>query len=257
VADALVIAERHEAVALLRLNRPDALNAMSNALREQLLEELLKADRSEDVRSIVVTGTDTVFVAGADVAEFAGQSPVEMLTRDQAAWWAAIRRVRKPMIAAVRGYALGGGCELALACDMIVASETAEFGQPEVRLGLMPGGGGTQLLTRILGKAQAMELLLTGRRISASEARELGFVTRVVPDGEVVAQAMDLAARIAKQAPAAVRLIKDAVLMAEETTLEAGLIHERHNFILLFGTQDAQEGMNAFLEKRRPAFTGC
>ena len=248
--------ERREAVAIVRIERPEARNALNQAVRDSLLEHLELVDRDPEVRCIVLTGTDEVFVAGADVREFADATPVEMLERDQLRWWESLRRVRTPLVAAVRGYALGGGCELALTCDMIVAGEGAEFGQPEIHLGIMPGGGGTQRLARIAGRARAMELLLTGRRFPASEAQQLGLVSRVVPDDEVLDAAVDLATQIARRPPVAVRLIKDAVAAADEMGLEAGLVHERHNFMLLFGTDDKREGIAAFLEKRRPGFRG-
>lgn len=248
--------DQRDGVAVVQIDRPQTRNAMNEPLRAALLDALVVADRDQGVRCIVLTGSSDVFVAGADVKEFAGASTVDMLQRDGLQWWDRLRGLRKPLIAAVNGPALGGGCELAMACDMVIAGEGAQFGQPEVRLGIMPGGGGTQRLVRVAGKAKAMELLLTGRMITAAEAEHLGIVTRLVPDADVLDAAIDLANQIARRPPVAVRLIKDAVQMAHETPLSAGLLHERHNFAMLFATHDKSEGIRGFLEKRRATFKG-
>jgi enoyl-CoA hydratase len=248
--------ERHDKVALVRIDRPEARNALNTAVREQLADALEALDGDEAVRCMVLTGSPKAFVAGADLRELADLEAVDVLLRDQLRWWERLRHLRTPLIAAVNGYALGGGCELAMTCDMIVAGRGARFGQPEIKVGIMPGGGGTQRLVRAVGKARAMELLLTGRLVDADEAERMGLVTRVVPDEEVVDQALALAATIAEQPPVAARLIKDAASAALDVPLEAGLVHERHNFSLLFATRDQREGMAAFLEKRPPRFTG-
>ena len=243
-------------VATVTLNRPQALNALNAALLGELVEALTKLDADEAVRCIVITGNERAFAAGADIKEMADASPVAMLRRSNLARYDAIRKVSKPLIAAVSGWALGGGCELAMACDMIVASETARFGQPEINIGIMPGAGGTQRLTRALGKARAMELILTGDYLSAHEAHARGLVNRVAPPELYLEEAQKLARRIAAQPPVAVRLAKDAVLKAQDLSIEEGLDYERRVFYLLFATEDQKEGMKAFLEKRRPEFTG-
>jgi enoyl-CoA hydratase len=203
-----------------------------------------------------LTGNERAFAAGADIAEMADASAVAMLTRNNLARWDAIRRITKPLIAAVSGWALGGGCELAMACDLIVASETARFGQPEINLGVIPGAGGTQRLTRVLGKARAMELILTGDYLSANEALARGLVNRVVPSELCLETALELARKIAAQAPLAVRLAKDAVLKAQDLSIEDGMDYERRLFYLLFATADQKEGMAAFVAKRPPRWRG-
>jgi len=213
-------------------------------------------DANRDVRCIVLTGNERAFAAGADIAEMADASAVEMMRRNQFERWERIRKVRTPIIAAVSGFALGGGCELAMICDMIVASESARFGQPEILIGVIPGAGGTQRLTRAVGKALAMEIVLTGRQITAREAHAAGLINRVVPNELCLESAMQLAKEVAARPPIAVMLGKDAVLKAFDTTLEAGLDAERKNFFLLFGTEDRREGMQAFLEKRPPQWKG-
>jgi enoyl-CoA hydratase len=248
---------RHDGqVAIVRLNRPHVRNALNSALMGELVEALESLDRDDAVRAIVVTGDERAFAAGADIGEMAGSSPVEILKRPNLARWNRIRAIRKPMIAAISGFALGGGCELAMACDMIVAAESARFGQPEINLGIIPGGGGTQRLVRAVGKARAMEMILTGRMISAREAFDAGLVTSVVPAEICLEAAIRLAQEIATRPPLAVRLAKEAVLKAFETSLETGLEFERRSFELLFATDDCREGMQAFLEKRKPTFTG-
>jgi enoyl-CoA hydratase/carnithine racemase len=253
---ATVSAETRGAVGLARLNRPEARNALSPELMEKLATLLERWDADADVRCIVIAGGDEWFAAGADIKAMAERTLVETLTSPTARFWPRLAAVRTPLVAAVSGYALGGGCELALACDMIVASASAEFGQPEILLGIIPGGGGTQRLTRVMGKQRAMELVLTGRRITAGEAMELGIVNRVAGTGEWLDAAIELADVVARRPPLAVRLGKQAVLAADETPLAAGLEHERRLFELAMATEDRVEGMNAFIEKRRPDFRG-
>jgi enoyl-CoA hydratase len=246
-----------DGVALVTIQRPEALNALSFAVLEELATALELLDGDEDCRCIVLTGSgERAFAAGADIRELAVQTPVT-LTRDREfARWDRVGRIRTPLVAAVRGMALGGGCELAMACDMIVAGESAQFGQPEIKLGVMPGAGGTQRLTRAIGKAKAMEMILTGRTMDAHEAEARGLVTSVVPDEATVDAALDLAARVAAMPPVAAAAAKEAVLRAHELSLSAGLEWERRAFFLLFATEDQTEGMAAFVEKRRPSWKG-
>ena len=243
-------------VALLRLNRPEARNALSPEMMERLAAELERLDPDPEVRCVVIAGSDEVFAAGADIKAMSERSFAEALYHPASAFWKRLAEVKTPLIAAVSGYALGGGCELALACDMIVASETAKFGQPEINLGIIPGGGGTQRLARVLGKQRAMEYVLTGRRFDAETARELGLVNRVVGEGGWLEEAMELARTVAERPPIAARLAKQAVLAAEETALSAGLENERRLYELAMATEDRVEGMRAFLEKREPEFKG-
>jgi enoyl-CoA hydratase len=246
-----------EHVALVTFDRQDALNALNFPLIAELTEALERLDRDPVCRCIVLTGAgDRAFAAGADIKELARQTPTSLTVDDEFHRWERIKRIRKPIVAAVRGVALGGGCELAMACDMIVAAEDAKFGQPEIRLGVMPGAGGTQRLTRAIGKAKAMELVLTGDNIGAREAEARGLVTRVVPAEATLETALELAGRIAALPPVAVVAAKEAVNRAEELSLEAGLEFERRNFFLLFATEDKQEGMAAFIEKRPPTWSG-
>jgi enoyl-CoA hydratase len=251
-----IIATREEAVGLVQLNRPSVLNALNGALMNELTTELEELDRDETVRCIVVMGNERVFAAGADIKEMAGATAVQMLQRNWIAYWDRLRGIGKPIIAAVSGYALGGGCELAMACDMIVASETAQFGQPEINIGVMPGAGGTQRLTRVLGKAKAMEMVLTGNTISAREAEARGLVSRVAPVELYLDEAKNLAREIASKAPIAVRLAKESVNKASEMPLMEALEYERKLFYFLFSTEDQDEGMHAFLEKRKPVWKG-
>ncbi len=253
---ATVSAETRGAVRLARLDRPEPRNALSPELMEELASICERWDDDPEVRCIVIAGSDDWFAAGADIKAMAQRSFQDALVSPSARFWPRLARVRTPLVAAVSGYALGGGCELALACDMIVASESAEFGQPEILLGIIPGGGGTQRLARVLGKQRAMELVLTGRRISAAEAHAMGFVNRVSQPGEWLADALELAAVVARRPPLAVRLAKQAVAAADETTLTGGLAQERRLFELAMATEDRVEGMQAFLEKRRPEFRG-
>ncbi|HET8820843.1 MAG TPA: enoyl-CoA hydratase-related protein [Thermoleophilaceae bacterium] len=253
---ATVSAETRGAVGLARLDRPDARNALSPELMEELASVVERWDEDPEVRCIVIAGGDKWFAAGADIKVMATRSFQDVLTSPAARFWPRLAAIRTPLVAAVSGYALGGGCELALACDMIVAAESAEFGQPEILLGIIPGGGGTQRLARVMGKQRAMELVLTGRRIGAAEARELGIVTSVAPDDGWLDAALELAATVAERPPLAVRLGKQAVLAADETPLSAGLDHERRLYELAMATEDRVEGMTAFLEKRKPEFRG-
>jgi enoyl-CoA hydratase/carnithine racemase len=243
-------------VALLRLNRPEARNALSPEVMDEIAAELERLDPDPEIRCIVIAGSEKVFAAGADIRAMSERSFAEALYHPAAGFWKRLAMVKTPMVAAVSGWALGGGCELALACDMIVASETAIFGQPEINLGIVPGGGGSQRLGRVLGKQRAMELVLTGRRVDAAEARELGFVNHVVEAGAWLDAALELAGRVAAQPPIAARLGKQAVIAAEETTLSAGLEEERRLYELAMATEDRVEGMKAFLEKREPKFEG-
>jgi enoyl-CoA hydratase len=246
-----------DGVALVTIDRPDTLNALSFGLLRELADTLEVLDHDDACRAIVITGAgDRAFAAGADIKELAVQTPVTLTVDDAFATWDRIAAIRKPLIAAVRGFALGGGCELAMACDCIVAGEDAQFGQPEIRIGVMPGAGGTQRLTRAVGKAKAMELILTGRTIDAREADGLGLVTKVVPSELTVEAALDLAAGIASQPPVAVRLAKEAVNRAFELPLSEGVAFERRAFFLLFASDDQREGMAAFTEKRAPAWRG-
>jgi enoyl-CoA hydratase len=244
-------------VALVTIDRPDARNALSFALLAELAEALEALDRDGTTRAIVLTGAgDRAFAAGADIRELAEQTPARLSADGHFTAWDRIAAVGLPLIAAVRGYALGGGCELAMSCDMIVAGDDATFGQPEIRIGVMPGAGGTQRLTRAIGKARAMEMVLTGRTMDAAEALTAGLVTTVVPAAETVPTALGLASRIAAMPPLAVRAAVRAVRAATELPLSAGLATERQAFFELFDTNDQREGMTAFMEKRPPAWTG-
>jgi enoyl-CoA hydratase len=246
-----------DSVALITLDRPEVLNALDAETLRQLVEALEGLDADDACHSIVITGAgERAFAAGADIREMAEATPTSLSQANSFARWERIRRIRKPIVAAVRGYALGGGCELAMACDLVVAADDAVFGQPEIKIGVIPGAGGTQRLTRALGKARAMELILTGRNLSAREAEAYGLVTQLVPREATVPAALDLAARIAAMPPLAVMAAKEAVNRAFELSLEAGLEFERRNFFLLFGSEDQREGMAAFLEKRTPDFKG-
>ncbi|HEY1892536.1 MAG TPA: enoyl-CoA hydratase-related protein [Steroidobacteraceae bacterium] len=254
---AVVLLERPgPGVALLRLNRPDRLNALNMAVRESLAAHFTELTSDDAVRCVVVTGDEKSFAAGADVAELAQRSPTDEAFAKSRAAWAAVERYRRPIIAAVNGFALGGGCELALHCDIIIAGEGAKLGQPEVKLGIMPGAGGTQRFLRVAGKFSAMRWLLTGDLLSASQAQQLGLVSEVVPDDEVLKHALQLAGRIAALPPLAVAAIKDAVLRGADLPLDAALRLEGQSFQQLFASEDRAEGMRAFLEKRKPEFKG-
>jgi enoyl-CoA hydratase len=243
-------------VGVVQLNRPKALNALNRELMTELMDTLTKFDRDPAIGCIVVTGNERAFAAGADIKEMAGATPATMLANSFIDLWDRLRQIGKPIIAAVSGFVLGGGCELAMACDMIVASETAQFGQPEINLGIIPGAGGTQRMTLAIGKALAMEMVLSGRMLSAEEAFRHGLVNRVLPIEVYLEEAIRLAEQIAGRAPVAVRVAKEAVNAAFEMPLRAGLEHERRLFYLLFGTNDQKEGMDAFINKRPPQWMG-
>jgi enoyl-CoA hydratase len=239
-------------VGVVRINRPDALNALNGQVTREIFDALDAFDRDESVGCIILTGSDKAFAAGADIKQMANTDAVTMMMGKDFTDWTRLRRVTKPIIAAVSGWALGGGSEMAMMCDLIVASESAKFGQPEVNLGIMPGAGGTQRLTRAVGKAVAMEVMLADRRLTAAEALAAGLVNRVFPVETYFAEAVKIAEKIASQPRVAVRLIKDAVNKAHELSLTEGLDYEKRNFYLAFGTEDKTEGMNAFIEKRPP-----
>ncbi|MBU0640086.1 MAG: enoyl-CoA hydratase/isomerase family protein [Planctomycetes bacterium] len=251
-----ILTEVKEQVGIIRLNRPKALNALTLATMEQVAAAVEQYDRDPVIRCILLTGNEKAFAAGVDIKEMADVSMMEMYYRNQFADWERIARAQKPIVAAVSGYALGGGCELMMACDIVVAAESARFGQPEVKLGLIPGAGGTQRMSRAIGKAQAMDLILTGRMLKAQEALAAGLVSRVVPDEACFDEAFKVCQEICKWGPIAVRFAKEAVDKAFEAPLLAGLHHERKLFYMLFGTEDAREGMAAFVEKRAAAFKG-
>jgi enoyl-CoA hydratase/carnithine racemase len=252
----LVESSRDGHVALCRLNRPDARNALSPELMDELATAVDGFDADPEVRCVVIAGSDDVFASGADIRALRERTFEESLRHPAAAFWRRLAACKTPLVAAVSGFALGGGCELALLCDLIVASDTAEFGQPEITLGIIPGGGGTQRLARVVGKQRAMELVLTGRRVDAREAERLGFVNEVADGRDWLERAMELAQRIARRPPIAVRLAKQAVLAADETGLAGGLEHERRLYEIAMATEDRIEGMDAFLEKRPPDFKG-
>jgi enoyl-CoA hydratase len=256
--ESLVLVERdpQRRVALVRFNRPKQLNALNAEVMDALCSSLEALDADEAIRCIVVTGDDRAFAAGADIGEMASASAIEMLRANRIAQWDRVRRIGKPVIAAVNGWCLGGGCELAMALDLIVAGESARFGQPEINLGVIPGAGGTQRLTRAIGKSRAMEMILTGEPIDAREAHRLGLVARVVPSELLVEDALALAEKVATKSPLALRMAKEAVNAAYEMSLTDALAHERRLFYLLFASEDQKEGMAAFLEKRDPDFTG-
>ncbi|WP_192823598.1 enoyl-CoA hydratase-related protein [Rufibacter sp. LB8] len=252
----LVTEQARPHVALIQLNRPKELNALNLQLMGELRDALKDLDDNDNVRAIVLTGNERAFAAGADIKQMAGKTAIDMLTIDQFSTWDQIKKTKKPIIAAVSGFALGGGCELAMTCDMIIASETAQFGQPEIKIGVMPGAGGTQRLTKALGKAKAMEMVLTGKFISAQEADRHGLINRVVPVELYLEEAFKLATEIAQLSPVAVKLAKESVNRSFETHLDEGLHFERKNFYLTFASEDQTEGMNAFVEKRKANFTG-
>jgi enoyl-CoA hydratase len=243
-------------IATIQLNRPEALNALNLKLMDEVISTLDRLEADPEIACAIITGNERAFAAGADIKEMAGAGAIEMHQRDQFAKWDRIRRFKKPLIAAVSGFALGGGNELAMLCDMIVASETAQFGQPEINIGVMPGAGGTQRLTRAVGKALAMEVVLAGRVLTAKEAQQHGLVNRVVPVEIYLQEAQRLARIIAEKGPIALQLAKEAVLKTYDAPLQEGLVFERKNFYMLFATEDQKEGMAAFVEKRKPEFKG-
>jgi enoyl-CoA hydratase len=252
-----ILVEKHARVGLVRLNRPKAYNAINATLMAELLDALVMFDTDEDSGAIVITGNERAFAAGADIKEMVDASAVEMLEGSFIDRFDGLSALKKPLIAAVSGWCLGGGSELAMACDMIVASETARFGQPEINLGVIPGAGGTQRLTKAVGKAIAMEMVLNNRTLTAEEALHFGLVNRVVPVERYLDEALDLAAEIASRAPLAVRLGKQAVNHAFESFLAEGLADERRSFYFLFASSDQKEGMRAFVEKRDPKWKGA
>ena len=240
----------------IQLNRPKELNALNLELMLEIKQALIDFDQDDSIRAIVISGNERAFAAGADIKQMAGRNAIDMLKIDQFTTWDCIRKTKKPIIAAVSGFALGGGCELAMICDMIIASETAQFGQPEISIGVMPGAGGTQRLTRIVGKAKAMEMVLTGQFISAEEAKAYGLVNKIVPVEFYLSEAVKLASTIAEKSPIAVQMAKESVLKAYEMPLQEALFFERKNFYMLFATEDQKEGMQAFIEKRKATFKG-
>jgi len=252
----LVLVERDDPVAVVLLNRPEALNALSDELMDELVTQLAELDREEAVRCIVLGGSERTFAAGADIGELASSSAIDLYYQRRVERWDAIRGLWTPLVAAVSGFCLGGGCELAMSCDLIVASETAQFGQPETSLGIIPGAGGTQRLTRAVGKALAMDVILSGRRLNADEALRAGLVARVVARESWLEEAKRVARDIAAKGPVATRLAKESVDRAYETMLQAGLEAERRALYLAFASEDAKEGLTSFTEKRKPNFEG-
>jgi enoyl-CoA hydratase len=255
MSETLILQEVNGRVALLTLNRPKALNALNDAMMDELGQALLKYDADDNIGAIIITGSEKAFAAGADIAAMASWTHMdvfksEYITRN----WETMLRIRKPIIAAVSGYALGGGCELAMMCDFIIASDTAKFGQPEIKLGILPGAGGTQRLPRAVGKAKAMDMVLTGRMMDAAEAERSGLVSRVVATDRLMAEALEVATVIGAMSLPSVMMAKEAVNRAWESPLSEGLLFERRAFHSLFGTDDQKEGMKAFLEKRQPNF---
>ena len=248
--------EVRDKVGLIQIDRPKALNALNREVMEELHKALQSLESDPQVGAIVICGDERAFAAGADIKEMAEASAVEMLENDLIGLWDRVQEIAKPVIAAVSGWCLGGGNELAMACDMIIASETAVFGQPEVNLGVIPGAGGTQRLTRAVGKAVAMEMVLNDRHLSAEEALEMGLINRIVPVELYLEEALKLAGEIAARAPIALRMGKEMVVRAHETLLADGIAEERRNFYFLFSTKDQKEGMKAFMEKRKPEWEG-
>ena len=251
-----IIVETHDRVGLIRLNRPKALNALNRQLMQEIGTALRKFDENPDIGAMVITGDARSFAAGADIKEMAEASSIQMLTTDTISLWDQVASIKKPVLAAVSGWCLGGGNELAMACDLIVASESARFGQPEINIGVIPGAGGTQRLTRAVGKGLAMEMVLNNRHLTAKEALQYGLVNKVVPDELYLEETLKLAAEIAARAPLAIRFGKEMVNQAFETSLAEGIADERRNFYFLFGTEDQKEGMKAFVEKREAQWRG-
>jgi len=248
--------EKGVEIGIVKLNHPEKLNALSPAMLEAICKALEMLDGDEAVRVIILTGGDRVFAAGADIQAMLEASPLDIERMNTLSYWQRMRRIKIPILAAVSGYAYGGGCELVMQCDLIIASETARFGQPEIKLGIMPGAGGTQRLTKAVGPYRAMEMVLTGEPITAGEAHSYGLVNRVVPVERLLDEAIELAKTIATRPPVAIRLARQALRYGVETTMRDGLEVERRNFMLLFDTYDQEEGMKAFLEKRKPEFKG-
>jgi enoyl-CoA hydratase len=252
----IVTGQYQPGIALIQLNRPKELNALNPQLMQEVRDALLQLDKNEQVKVIIITGNEQAFAAGADIKQMADKSAIDMQVMDQFSTWDQIRKTKKPIIAAVSGFALGGGCEFVMTCDMVIASETAKFGQPEIKLGTIPGAGGTQRLTKAIGKAKSMELILTGRFLSAQEAHFYGLVNKVVPVEMYMHEAVELAKEIAQMSSIAVQLAKEAINRSFETQLDEGLMFERKNFYLTFASEDQKEGMKAFTEKRKPVFKG-
>lgn len=251
-----VLTETRGRVGIVQLNRPQAMNAFNTAMLTELFDALEAFDKAENIGAIIVTGNEKAFAAGADIKEMAQASPFQMITEARVEIWDRIRGIKKPVIAAVSGWALGGGCEFAISCDMIIASESAKFGQPEITIGVIPGAGGTQRLARLLGKQLAMEMVINNRTLTAAEALQFGLANRVVPVDGYLDAAVAFAEEIAARAPLAVRMAKDSVNAAFETTLNEGLKAEKRNFYPLFSTEDQKEGMQAFIEKRKADWKG-
>ncbi|MDO8494219.1 MAG: enoyl-CoA hydratase-related protein [Deltaproteobacteria bacterium] len=256
MTEELILVEREELIAVVRLNRPKALNALSPELMSQLTAALEELDRDTKIRAIVLTGSEKAFAAGADIKEMASLSAAEMKKRDLIGTWDRVARIKKPIVAAVSGFCLGGGCELSMMCDIIIASDTAKFGQLEINLGIIPGAGGTQRLPKLIGKSKAMEWILSGKIYDAQEACQAGLVTRVVPVEQYLEEAKKLARTLAEKSPIALAAAKKAILQSFELPLAEGLQAERNLFYDLFDTQDQKEGMAAFAEKRKPQFKG-
>lgn len=251
-----ILTDREGAIGIVTLHRPKVLNALSHELMEELVMALEEFDAEEQVRCIVLTGSERAFAAGADIGEMSEETTISIMMKDRFATWDKVRKVKKPIVAAVSGYALGGGCELMMTCDIIIASETAQIGQPEINIGVIPGAGGTQRLTRVIGKHKAMEMILTGRPMDAQEALRYGLVNKVCPVELYLEEAKNIANEIAKKSPVAVKLAKEAVLKTYDAPISEGLEFERKNFYMLFSSEDQKEGMKAFLEKRQPTFSG-
>ncbi len=252
----MILTERHGRVGLITFNRSQAMNALNNRLMRELMDALASFDKNDGIGAMVITGNEKAFAAGADIKEMADKSIHQMMDTDHVAVFGRIRTIKKPVIAAVSGFALGGGCEIALSCDMIVASESAKFGQPEITIGVIPGAGGTQRLTHAVGKAIAMEMILNNRTLSAQEALQYGLVNRVVPVGDYLNEALKLADEIASRAPLAVQAAKKMINGSYERFLSEGLAQEKQVFYNLFGSEDQKEGMKAFIEKRKPEWKG-
>ena len=251
----IIVDQPAEGVGRVRLNRPRALNALNSALMDEVMAAMSAFDADSNVGAMILTGDDKAFAAGADIKEMDGKTQIDMLMSRSLVDRFDIQRLNKPIIAAVSGYALGGGCEVAMSCDMIVASETAVFGQPEINLGIIPGAGGTKRLTRAVGKALAMEIMMTDRKLSAQEALDYGLVNRVAPLDEYMDLAIAIGQKVARRSQVAIRLTKEAINKAYETSLSEGLALERRNFLIAFGSEDKAEGMRAFIEKRRAKWT--
>ncbi len=252
----LIFTQIENHVGLVQFNRPKALNALNSELMSETMDALDAFDQDDNVGAMVITGSERAFAAGADIKEMAEATPVEMLDNPFIGYWDRLAKIRKPVIAAVSGYAFGGGMELAMACDMIIASETALFGQPEINLGVIPGAGGTQRLTYAVGKALAMEIILNDRRLTAAEALQFGLVNHIYPVDSYLEEALKLAAAIAARASIAIQVAKEAVNTVYETSLQSGLAHERRLFYFLFSTEDQKEGMDAFVNKRKADWKG-